>query len=35
MITARDFMLGYIRGTAYQSGAPFADNGILELPYGL
>ena len=26
-------MLGYIRGTAEQSGALFADNGTLELPY--
>jgi uncharacterized protein len=33
MNTARDLMLGYIRGTAEQSGALFADNGTLELPY--
>jgi hypothetical protein len=26
-------MLGYIRGTAEQSGALFAENGTLELPY--
>ena len=26
-------MLGYIRGTAKQSGALFGDNGTLELPY--
>ena len=33
MNTARDLMLGYIGGTAEQSGALFADNGTLELPY--
>ena len=33
MNTARDLMLGYISGTAEQSGALFADNGTLELPY--
>jgi uncharacterized protein len=33
MKTARDLMLGYIRGNAEQSGALFADNGTLELPY--
>jgi uncharacterized protein len=31
--TAKDLMLGYIAGTAEQSGALFADNGTLELPY--
>jgi hypothetical protein len=33
MMTARDLMLGYIHGTAEQSGALFADDGTLELPY--
>jgi hypothetical protein len=33
MKTARDLMLGYIAGTAEQSGTLFADNGTLELPY--
>jgi hypothetical protein len=33
MNTARDLMLGYIHGTAEQSGALFADDGTLELPY--
>ena len=33
MNTARDLMLGYIRGTAEQSGALFSDDGTLELPY--
>lgn len=33
MKTAKDLMLGYIAGTAEQSGALFADNGTLELPY--
>ena len=33
MKTAKDLMLGYIGGTAEQSGALFADNGTLELPY--
>jgi hypothetical protein len=33
MNTAKDLMLGYIGGTAQQSGALFAENGTLELPY--
>jgi len=33
MKTAKELMLGYIGGTAEQSGALFADNGTLELPY--
>jgi uncharacterized protein len=33
MNTAKDLMLGYIGGTAEQSGALFADDGTLELPY--
>jgi uncharacterized protein len=33
MKTAKDLMLGYIAGTAEQSGALFADDGTLELPY--
>jgi hypothetical protein len=33
MKTAKDLMLGYIAGTAEQSGALFADKGTLELPY--
>jgi hypothetical protein len=33
MKTARDLMLGYIEGTAAQSGALFAEGGTLELPY--
>jgi len=32
MRTARELMLGYIAGTAEQSGALFANNGTLELP---
>jgi hypothetical protein len=31
--TAQDLMLGHIAGSAEQSGALFADNGTLELPY--
>jgi hypothetical protein len=31
--SAKDLMLGYINGTAEQSGALFAENGTLELPY--
>ena len=33
MKSARELMLGYIGGSAEQSGALFADNGTLELPY--
>ena len=33
MNTAKELMLGYISGSAEQSGALFADNGTLELPY--
>jgi len=33
MKTAKDLMLGYIVGTAEESGALFAENGTLELPY--
>jgi hypothetical protein len=33
MKTPKDLMLGYIAGTAEQSGALFADGGTLELPY--
>ena len=33
MNTAKELMLGYIGGTAEQSGALFADDGTLELPY--
>jgi hypothetical protein len=33
MKTAKDLMLGYIAGTAEQSGALFAGDGTLELPY--
>src|SRR5271168_642585 len=33
MKTAKELMLGYIEGTAQQSGALFADSGTLELPY--
>jgi hypothetical protein len=33
MKTASDLMLGYINGTAEQSGTLFAENGTLELPY--
>ncbi len=33
MKTAKDLMLGYIDGTAEQSGALFLDKGTLELPY--
>ena len=33
MNTAKELMLGYINGTAEQSGALFADDGTLELPY--
>jgi len=33
MKTAKELMLGYIGGTAQQSGALFAENGTLELPY--
>ncbi|MEJ1976965.1 MAG: nuclear transport factor 2 family protein [Acetobacteraceae bacterium] len=33
MKTAKDLMLGYIAGTAEQSGTLFADGGTLELPY--
>jgi uncharacterized protein len=33
MKSAKELMLGYIRGTAEQSGALFADDGTLELPY--
>jgi uncharacterized protein len=33
MRTAKELMLGYIEGTAQQSGALFAEGGTLELPY--
>jgi hypothetical protein len=33
MKTAKDLMLAYINGSAAQSGALFANNGTLELPY--
>jgi hypothetical protein len=33
MKTAKDLMLAYLAGTAEQSGAIFAENGTLELPY--
>ena len=33
MKSAKELMLGYINGTAEQSGALFADDGSLELPY--
>ena len=33
MKTAKELMLAYISGSAEQSGALFADNGTLELPY--
>jgi hypothetical protein len=33
MKTAKELMLGYIEGTAQQSGALFAEGGTLELPY--
>ena len=33
MKTAKELMLGYIEGTAEQSGALFADSGTLELPF--
>src|ERR1700683_3379161 len=33
MKTAKELMLGYIGGTAQQSGALFAEDGTLELPY--
>ena len=33
MNTAKELMLGYINGTAEQSGALFAGDGTLELPY--
>jgi uncharacterized protein len=33
MKTAKDLMLAYINGSAEQSGALFANNGTLELPY--
>ncbi len=33
MKTAKDLMLGYLAGTAEQSGALFAEQGTLELPY--
>ena len=33
MNAARELMLGYISGTAEQSGALFAEDGTLELPY--
>jgi uncharacterized protein len=33
MKSAKELMLGYIGGSAEQSGALFADNGTLELPY--
>jgi uncharacterized protein len=33
MNSARELMLGYIKGNAEKSGALFADNGTLELPY--
>jgi uncharacterized protein len=33
MLTAKELMLGYIAGTAESSGALFAEDGTLELPY--
>ena len=33
MKSAKELMLGYIGGSAEQSGALFADGGTLELPY--
>jgi uncharacterized protein len=33
MLTAKELMLGYIAGTAKNSGALFAEDGTLELPY--
>ena len=33
MKSAKELMLGYIGGSAAQSGALFADDGTLELPY--
>ena len=33
MKNAKELMLAYISGSAEQSGALFADNGTLELPY--
>ena len=33
MNTAKELMLGYINGSAVQSGALFAEDGTLELPY--
>ena len=33
MKTAKELMLGYIGGTAEQSGALFSESGTLELPY--
>jgi uncharacterized protein len=33
MKTAKDLMLGYLAGTAEQSGALFGEAGTLELPY--
>jgi uncharacterized protein len=33
MVTAKELMLGYIAGTAEVSGALFAEDGTLELPY--
>ena len=33
MNTAKKLMLGYINGSAVQSGALFAEDGTLELPY--
>jgi uncharacterized protein len=33
MNAARELMLGYISGTAERSGALFAEDGTLELPY--
>ncbi len=33
MKSAKELMLGYIGGSAEQSGALFANNGTLELPY--
>jgi len=33
MKTAKDLILGYLEGTAEQSGTLFADTGTLELPY--
>jgi uncharacterized protein len=33
MKNAKDLMLGYLAGTAEETGALFADQGTLELPY--